>query len=219
VAQSNDEYHKNEVSGGYLYRQPIVLNQTVRVFQTENSNTININNTFPNPANLKFHGFNVAYNYNFHRYFGVKGEISRVTNNEELRFPVSPPVASTEPNVRIKSALTNYVGGIQIKDNSKNTRVKPFVHALFGVGHEGKKLDCFGTPQAIGCSNPPESSKKSFAVVLGGGLDIKLSQRIDIRAIQIDFNSMKVVNGTVNPPAIITENSNKYRIGFGIVFH
>lgn len=219
VAQSNDEYHKNEVSGGYLYRQPIVLNGTVRVFQTESINSINIGNTFPNPANLKFQGFNVAYTYNFHRYIGVKGEFSRVTNNEELRFVVIPPVSSTEPNVRIKSALTNYVGGIQIKDNSQKTRFKPFAHALFGVGHEGKKLDCFGTPQALGCSSPPESSKKSFAVVLGGGLDIKLNNRIDIRAIQLDFNSMKVVNGAANPPAIITENSNKYRIGFGIVFH
>lgn len=219
IAQSNDAYHKNEVSGGYLYRQPIVLGDT-RVFQTENSSVITTSNTYPNPAKLKFHGFNVAYTYNFHRYIGVKAEYSRVTNKEELRFAVLPPTTSQEPNVRINSTLNNYVGGIQIKDNSKKTRVKPFAHVLFGVGHEGKNLDCFGTPQPLGCSNPPKSSKKNFAVVLGGGLDIMLSQRIDIRAIQFDFNSMKTLGATGgNSPTIITENSNKYRIGFGIVFH
>jgi hypothetical protein len=220
--QTSDEYHKNEVSGGYLYRQPNEITNNTRVFRTKSSNVIVTDNTFPNPAKLKFQGFNTAYTYNFHRYVGVKGEFSGVYNNEELRFAgFIPPVfpIPTDPNVKIKSSLYNYVGGIQIKDNSKKTRFKPFAHAMFGVGHERKILDCFGSPKPIVCTNPARSSQKSFSAVLGGGIDIKLSDRIDIRAIQFDFNPMKIVSAISNPPIITKENSNKYRIGFGIVFH
>lgn len=206
-SQSSDDYHKNEVSGGYLYRQAIELGDT-RFFSSGNNNSIVTIVGLP-PSEHRYNGFNIAYTYNFHRYVGIKGEVSAVYNTEEL--PTGP---SASPDTKISTVLTNYVAGIQIKDNSRETRVKPFVHALIGAGNESKKMTC----SSQFCT-PFNSSKSGLAAVIGGGIDIKLSNRIDLRAIQFDFNTMKVVTGIPNPPVVTTGSSNKYRIGIGIVFH
>ena len=54
-------------------------------------------------------------------------------------------------------------------------------------------------------------SKSTFAYKFGGGLDIRLSPKIDLRAIQFDISSSGS-NSSGN-------RQGNYRIGFGIAFH
>lgn len=48
-----------------------------------------------------------------------------------------------------------------------------------------------------------------LAGAFGGGMDLRLSNRFDIRLIQIDYNPMKLFNGT----------QHNLRVGIGLVFH
>lgn len=67
-----------------------------------------------------------------------------------------------------------------------------------------------------------------FAAAFGGGLDVRLNDRIDIRVIQIDYNPMRFdfsdfgaigVPGTPTPLGDPKRTLHNFRIGIGIVFH
>ena len=83
-----------------------------------------------------------------------------------------------------------------------NSKVRPFAHALFGVAKvDIQKLDVDWTELAQGTyANPVNDysyyyignitgsfSKSSFAMALGGGLDINVNKKIAIRLAQIDY--------------------------------
>lgn len=155
-----------------------------------------------------FNGFNVSAVGNFHRYFGAKFDYSY----HQKSFDFGPDNATVR--------LHNILGGIQVKDNSSEGTVKPFAHALVGVGRTAADFSEFD-------DNLFDFDDAGFAGAFGGGLDIRLSDRVDIRAFQIDYNPMKfdfTDFGAVGIPGTPTPTSNKrtlhnFRIGIGIVFH
>ena len=112
----------------------------------------------------------------------------------------------------IDSRLFNFLGGVQIKDNSTEGTFKPFAHALAGVAHARNSVD-FNDVVCVAivpspCS-PFTQSETGFAAAFGGGLDIRASDRISIRAIQVDYNPTRLFDST----------QHNFRIGVGIVFH
>jgi hypothetical protein len=155
-----------------------------------------------------FNGVNVSVVGNFHRYWGAKFDYSY----HQKSFDFGPD--ST------KVRLHNILGGIQIKDNSDEPTFKPFAHALFGVGRTSADLSQF--------DNTLEDFEDSgFAAAIGGGLDIRLTPRIDLRAIQIDYNPMRFdfsdfgatgIPGTPTPLGEPRRTLHNFRIGIGIVF-
>jgi hypothetical protein len=192
-AQSSSDYKKGEFYVGYSNGQV-----------DTGVDTGNSVNSFFNDR-LNFNGVEVAGVYNMSRYFGVKGDFSATYNNKDFAF------TTTNGNVAFdtKSSLYNVLGGVQIKDNSKDTRFKPFAHALAGIGHGRTKVSnvsCSGTVDCTGFAGT--DSDTGFAAVLGGGIDIKLSNKIDLRAIQVDYNPIRF-NGSVQ---------NNLRLGVGLVF-
>jgi hypothetical protein len=62
---------------------------------------------------------------------------------------------------------------------------------------------------------PHFPSRADFAMVFGGGIDVKLGKRIDLRLIQVDYNPIfvKTRNG------IEGKTQHNFRIGVGLVFH
>lgn len=189
VAQSGD-YDKTEVFVGYSHGQ-------VDTGIDADDGLFDIREREP------FHGFNVSGVYNVHRYVGIKGDISGTYNNKNIDIPVPGGNVSFDAN----SSLYNFLGGVQFKDNASDARFKPFAHALIGAGHGRTKLssvvctvDCSGLSGTI--------SETGFAGAFGGGLDIKLNDKIDLRAIQVDYNPIKFDNGT----------QHNVRFGIGLVF-
>lgn len=196
VAQS--DYKKAEFSVGYSNNQVDT--------GVDSGNSVQ---SFFNDRNT-FNGFDASAVYNAHRYVGIKGNVSGAYRNRSVNSPIT--VGNTTGNVRFDSnrSLYNFLGGVQIKDNSSDSRVKPFAHALIGAGHARYKVKnavCTGgittCPSFIASDN-----ETGFAGAFGGGLDIKVSDRVDIRAIQVDYNPIKFDSGT----------SNNVRFGVGIVF-
>ena len=113
--------------------------------------------------------------------FMVGYQFNRV---EQVNFPAGFMFSGTSnfsdfAGVKVEGSFTSRsglsagttMGGIQIKDNKKEgSAVRPFVHVLGGwVRYTG-----------FGVSN-------NFGMAFGGGVDIKVSDRISIRAGQVDY--------------------------------
>jgi opacity protein-like surface antigen len=169
-------------------------------------------------------GFNVAGVYNFHKYVGAKFDYSLHLREDNFSRPAGSGTIDT--------TLQNILGGIQIKNNMEDgPTFKPFGHALFGIAVQKVDVDSPNLPALFGI-NDFHTNETSFAMAFGGGLDIKLNHRIDIRAIQVDWN---IINRgdqqtgivlaptpfqTVGQPFFIPgTRQDNLRLGVGIVIH
>lgn len=160
---SQPDYEKYEVYGGYSNGQ-----------------------TDTGPT---FNGFNVSGVRNIHRYFGFKADFSATYKSQTLSSPTTPillPVA-----LRTRQSLYNILGGVQVKDNASTSRLKPFGYALVGAARRNIKFRNIICPTSAPCSLP-EFSQTGFSMALGGGLDIKITKRIDFRVIKADYNPTRL---------------------------
>ena len=158
-----------------------------------------------------FNGVNVSGVYNLSRYFGVKGDVSGTFNSTDFSTTVTGPLGTNTVSAETKNSFYNFLAGVQVKDNSNEGTFKPFAHGLVGAAHVRSKVDNFSCtgPDCTGIVVPSESfSDTGFSAVIGGGVDFRLNNRVQIRAIQVDYN----------PTRISGEWANNLRIGAGIVF-
>jgi Outer membrane protein beta-barrel domain len=139
-----------------------------------------------------FNGFEVAGTYNLSRYFGVKADytFNRKTFNDTF---------SDGTLVSVRNDLHTLTGGVEVKDNAPETKIKPFAHGLVGFTNARANVTGFS-----GLSD----SQTGFSAILGGGLDFRVSPRFDVRAIQFDYNPTRL-GGTTQ---------NNFRFGVGVVF-
>jgi opacity protein-like surface antigen len=157
-----------------------------------------------------FNGFEVSATGNLTRYLGIKGDFSGHFKNRRFDFG---SFGFSTARIDVESRLFNFLGGVQIKDNSTEGTFKPFAHALVGVAHARNSFDfnadvcaaVFPSP----CPTDFTDSQTGFAAAIGGGIDIRASDRISIRAIQIDYNPTRLFDST----------QHNFRFGVGIVFH
>jgi Outer membrane protein beta-barrel domain len=185
VAQSTDEYNKREIFVGYT------------------------SHSYPDDDRIvvEGRGVNISGVYNVKRWVGIKADVSYAIGKKEssdfdpfFNNPTREPVKYSS-RLEIKAATA----GVQIKNNSSEGRFKPFGHFLMGVGQYKKRVTDITCTTVSNCSLIPKSGKQSLAVILGGGLDIKLNKRIDIRAFQFDIHTVKDGDGS-------------FRFSSGIVF-
>lgn len=81
----------------------------------------------------------------------------------------------------------------------RRKRAVPFAHALFGVSKLKTETNEFGPLLSF--------RDTSFAMALGGGVDVKVNDRVAIRVVQIDYLRTNFFGGS----------QNKGRISAGIV--
>jgi hypothetical protein len=186
-AQSTDDYKKGEFFIGY------------------SANVFNAGDTGSSSDSKKttFNGVNVSGVYNFSKYVGVKGDFS--THHKTLVDTIGSVTIGTLPPPRpltidIGASVQNYLAGVQFKDNSTEGRVKPFAHALVGVGRVKARASFSGSTVS--------ESRNGLAMAFGGGIDVRVNKRVSIRVIQADYNPIRIEG----------ETSNGVRLGIGIVF-
>lgn len=199
AAQASDDYKKGEFFIGYSNGQ---VDNELDGFTQANLGI---------GERSTFHGVNASGVYNVSRYFGVKGDVSGTYNSTRFSFPVTTGGVTQTVSFDTKNSLYNVLGGVQVKDNSVEKTFKPFVHGLAGIGHGRIKIsgvNC-ATTNLISCNQIVSESETGFAVAVGGGLDIRLSDRIDLRAFQADYNPIWFGEGT--------GMTNNFRFGIGIV--
>jgi hypothetical protein len=159
-----------------------------------------------------FNGFNVSGVYNFSRYIGVKGDVSGTYNSDRFTGEFDEVGIPFTVSFKNSNSFYNFVGGVQIKDNANEGRFKPFGHAMIGAAHARSKITEYTcTSDGGGCPTvvfPETFSDTGFSGVFGGGLDVRLNDRFQIRAIQVDYNPTRIDGNT----------SHNLRLGAGIVF-
>jgi hypothetical protein len=201
IAQTSGDYKKTEFFVGYSNQQ---------VDTNLNSDSGNAAEDFFNDR-LSFNGFEVSGVYNVRRYVGLKGDFSGAYRNQEFNFSTGSGTTANNVSLKTKNSLYNALGGVQFKDNSSDSTVKPFAHVLAGVGHARSNVSdvtCSNTT-AANCSTFAGSySDTGLAGAFGGGLDIKLSDKIDLRAVQVDYNPIRISGST----------DHNVRFGIGLVF-
>jgi hypothetical protein len=169
-------------------------------------------------------GFELAAGYNFHKYIGAKFDYSVHFREDNFNRPLGSGTIDT--------TLQNILGGIQVKNNMEDgPTFKPFGHALFGIAVQKLDVDSPQLPLVLGISDF-HTNETSFAMAFGGGLDLKLNDRFDLRVVQIDWN---IINRgdqqtgivlaptpfqTVGTPFVIPgTRQDNLRLGIGIVIH
>jgi opacity protein-like surface antigen len=152
-----------------------------------------------------FNGFDTSITGNLTRYFGVKGDFTAHFKNDSF--------TDTGITVNTKERLYNLFGGVQVKDNSKETRFKPFAHALVGFAHQTAR---FTSPLV---TDTFEVKDTSLSLKLGGGLDFRVSPKVDIRAIEVDYNPIFMGDQTILGTTFQGQTQHNFTIGAGIVIH
>ena len=214
TALAQDDYRKYEFFGGYS-----ALHLDNLAGDTSNAA---VNDVLGDKQTLR--GFNLAAGINFHKYIGAKFDYSLHLREDEFTRPAGSGTIDT--------TLQNFLGGIQIKNNSEDgPTFKPFGHALFGIAVQKVDVDSPQLPAVFGISDF-HTNETSFAMAFGGGLDIKLNKRFDLRIVQIDWNIINrgdqqtgivlvpTPNQTVGSPFVIQgTRQDNLRLGIGIVIH
>ena len=199
---SGSDYKKAEGYVGYS-------NQQIDTGVNSNSGNGTASDNFFNDR-FTLHGVEVAGVYNVSRYVGLKADFSAAFRNQDFSFTDGTGTTANTISFKSSNSLYNALGGVQIKDNSSDARVKPFAHALVGVGHgriKAKNVTC--SNPLVTCTNFAGTfTDTGLAGAFGGGLDIKLSDRVDLRAIQVDYNPIRFDGRT----------DNNFRFGIGFVF-
>jgi hypothetical protein len=140
-----------------------------------------------------FNGVEAFVKGNVSRYVGLKGSYS--FHRKSFEIDGGTPATSFD----VDADLHQFLGGVEFKDNAKETKVKPFAHVLAGVAHARADVESV---------TDFNESETGFAAAIGGGVDFKLSDRVDLRAIQFDYNPNRAEGQT----------SHNFRIGIGLIF-
>ncbi|HRH44767.1 MAG TPA: outer membrane beta-barrel protein [Pyrinomonadaceae bacterium] len=256
LALAQDDFHKLEVSGGYSFERPNNFPGDVTTAVTPPITGLFLGTTVTTGAykSHSMNGFTASATYNVSKYIGIKFEYSNHSGSDSNHlYPLVNFRVSTNGLLFViptadKSHLNDqrYLGGIQIKNNSKEKKIKPFAHALFGVARQKTTNDFVGTGtnSQIGKQYLGKYTAQNFSMVIGGGLDIRLNKRFDLRVIQFDYNpvftkeqkllsigdtvditGLSVFGATTSTPPSIADvtipkkRQDGFRIGVGIVFH
>lgn len=182
-------------AGGLLCQAQTSVNQKNEFFAGYSYHSADINTLTIDPRRTSQNGFNFEYTRNVTKNFGLTGDFSAHFHRD----------SSSTGAVTFRRQRDQYflLGGLQFKADSAH-RVQPFAHALFGVS-----LFRGFTSNATGSGNVfTFDDATSFAMALGGGLDIRAGKRIDVRLIQVDYTPTRFGSGW----------QQNVRLSVGIVF-
>jgi opacity protein-like surface antigen len=154
-------------------------------------------------------GFEFSVIRNFSNHFGLKADFSAHFRNAPGHSPITsctPACTTVTQEHELKTRVYNYLGGPEFKARN-HTRFTPFVHALAGVAHTSATLRTTGPPLNFLL----KTSDNSFAMALGGGLDIRATKRVSFRG-SVDYNPVFVGDS-------ISGTRDLVRFSLGVLFH
>ena len=157
-----------------------------------------------------FNGWEGQGTFNFTRYFGVTADVSG-NYSQPISFSVAGFSASANQH------LYNYLFGPTVTANFGRSAV--FAHALFGEAHSS--LGVGVSVPVIGGISTGVTSANAFAMAFGGGIDIGLTRRLAIRAVQVDYlrSQFSATDAlTSGLSSSLGNRQNSFRYSTGIVF-
>lgn len=224
-------FSNGEFFAGYTHER-VQTADNVSTF-TQNSSNSNIQNLGSN-GNTRFgtNGFNVegtGYFTSTKNTIGITGDVSGTYRTERDTFNTSITGGNINGTFRNRLQFYNFLAGPQYKFRNNN-RVEPFARVLFGVAHIRNNIDtATTTTTGTGSSSTTSTVSKNFrdtstdfAMAIGGGVDVGVSDRLAVRLIQFDYNpvfqSNRTINNAVGNFNINGRRQDNLRFSFGIVF-
>jgi len=153
-------------------------------------------------------GFEASLIGNFNKYLGLKGDFSAYFNHHDDGLAVVSQSPSVTQNFKLKTKLFNFLAGPEIKARN-STRLTPWAHALFGIAHQRVAFETAGSTLTLST----QVTHTGFAMALGGGLDIRATDRFSFRAL-MDYNPVWV--GKLSSGS--NDRRDHLRISLGILF-
>lgn len=155
--------------------------------------------------------------YNFTSYLGIRADLQGYgSTTNTFTIPAVNPLGSTPPPttlVKTSGNLFTYTFGPVIK--IRTPRVQPFFEALFGGAHSNVYANLFHAEGQLGAA----PSGNAFVMVIGGGLDIKLSHMISFRPAEVNYLLTRFGNqSVVLPNGPFNQNSFRYAAGLDFTF-
>jgi opacity protein-like surface antigen len=151
-------------------------------------------------------GFETSLTRNFTRHLGVKADFSAHFKSTSGPLSICNPTCTTPQERELKTRVYNFLAGPEFKARN-HTRFTPFVYALGGLAHTRAQ---FTTPGPT-FNLLLKQHHNSFAMALGGGLDLRVSKRISIRG-SMDYNPVFISNSAGG-------RQDFARFSLGLLFH
>jgi len=194
---SKTEYPKFEIFAGYS-----------AIGESEKSDisfgTIHVGVGYATPR-----GFETSVIRNFTRHIGLKGDFSAHFKNDTDRGALTgctPACSTVTQDFQVRTRVYNFLAGPEFKARN-STRLTPFAHVLGGVAHTSASFTTTGPTFNV----LAKRSNNSFAMGLGGGLDIRASKRVSFRG-QMDYNPVFIGDSNHGTRDLV-------RISLGVLFH
>ena len=194
TAQSNDQSRVEGFAGysvmrtNYKIERPVPFMPVIVAFSPDEARILN--------------GLNASATIYLIKGFGITGDFSA-----HFKTNITPdPLGG---NIKTKIRVFNVLGGPQYKFRN-NSRVTPFARALAGVAVTGAKLE------VPSLNSSGTASSTDFAVAIGGGLDVRVNNRLDVRVFQGDYNP--VFLSRRNELGFGKGRADNVRFSFGVVF-
>jgi hypothetical protein len=151
-------------------------------------------------------GGSTSIAFNLNRYLGLVGDFGGF-NETRLMITTGNPPQATGPFEAVDggSAYT-FLGGPRVSLRS-HLRLTPFAQALFGEMHATQVSLCPNCTSILPAQN-------AFAMTAGGGLDIRLTHRLAIRAVQGEYFMTRFKNLATGKSSA----QNDARLSAGLVF-
>jgi hypothetical protein len=156
-------------------------------------------------------GGNATFAWNFNQHFGLEAEFSGYHNGNIN-------------NHQFDTTALSYLFGPRFSLGRRRT-FDPYIHTLFGVMNANTGICCLQTfPAAPSGTTPPainvalRASQANFAMAIGGGLDIKLSRTVILRAMQLDYFLTRFETPNLNNPGAPFSNRNQNNLRFATGF-
>lgn len=168
----------------------------------------NVTRFLARPPNFTFNpkqtlqGFEASASVNLTGGFGVTGDFSDHFKSRRVADVLGGFILN---DVRVYNVL----GGPQYRFRG-NSRVSPFVRGLAGVAITRSSVEV----PSINAKD--HFSSTDFALALGGGVDVRVNNRVAARVFQVDYNPIFLSKfNTLGFPKLRADN---VRFSFGVVF-
>lgn len=198
IAAAAQDTPKVEIFGGYSYLR---VTHDISLGNIVPTDAIPVGQLAPQqvaPAatvpfqTLNLNGWNAAFQYNVNSWLGLVADFTGYYGSPSQTIGGTP--------VTLHTSEYNYLFGPRFSYRHSE-RWTPFVHALFGGGHAHARATA---PNFTAVS----LTKDSFAMAIGGGLDLKVANHIALRLVDADYVLTRFGGS----------NQNNFRYSAGVVF-
>ena len=161
--------------------------------------------------NMNINGAGGSFQFNLHRYFGVKAElIGGGASKATWTVPAGNAVFPNGATLKTSGNLFTYLFGPVVRVPAP--KVTPYFSFLFGGVHTSAFADAIAACTGL-CTTTAAPSGNSFGMAIGGGLDVPVSHVLAIKVAQIDYLMTRFNNGLTG-----ADNQHNFRYSAGLVF-